>query len=148
KKFRIDENAATAVLSSLIPESVRQIVADIFARSCRHAHIQAPACWDLTLSPTFLRLNVGQVALLSLKRGELFLCVASPVPRVAHGIRVRGTQRPVYAAVPIESRSLWLAVEDASLLTKPIVSAHQRYIEEAASRKRGSPWQAAHSPAA
>ena len=94
KVFRTDEAAAALVLSQLIPKESKQALSKVFANSCRHAHIQSPTCWELTLNPSFLRLNVGQVALLSIANGELFLCVTRLPGRISRRIRVDRSKGP------------------------------------------------------
>lgn len=147
--FRNDNSKAAALLSKLIPSGVpRRKVAEVIVNSCRHAHVQSPSCWDLTLDTSFVRLNVGQVALLDVKGGELFLCAAPSLPRLASPADVYRSRAPVYAAVPIRSVSLRLPLHAIGMLDDRVLAAHRRYIVEAASRKRISPWRSAHSPAA
>ncbi len=149
RRYRTNDSEAAAILSKLItsgPE--RRKIAKVFAESCRHAHVQSPSCWDLTLTPSYLRLNVGQVALLGIKGGELFLCAAPSLPRLSAPAEVTISRTPVYAAVPINSVGLRVPLRNAAILDARVLAAHRRYIVEAASRKRTSPWRAAHSPAA
>lgn len=120
----------------------------MIVNSCRHAHVQSPSCWDLTLDTSFVRLNVGQVALLDVKGGELFLCAAPSLPRLAGPAEIDRPRDPVYAAVPIRSVSLRLPLSAIGMLDDRVLAAHRRYIVAAASRKRVSPWRSAHSPAA
>lgn len=148
KIYRNNNSAATAILERLIPPSARRRVAEVFAASCRHAHMQSPSCWELTLEPTFIRLNVGQVALLDAKDDRLFLCAAPSLPPLGAPAAIDRSRGPVYAAVPIRSVSLSIPLRSVSLIDRKVVSAHHRYITEAASRKRVSPFRSAHSPAA
>ncbi len=96
----------------------------------------------------YLRLNVGQVALLSVRGSGLFLCCVRPLPRLSPRIEVMRKNGPVYTAVPVKSAGLYVAFSDVGLLNDEIVGKHHGYIREAASRKRVSPFRAAHSPAA
>jgi hypothetical protein len=148
-EFRSNDEKAAAVLSRLVPrEADRQKLAQVFADSCRQAHLQSPSCWELTLHSSFPRLNVGQVALLDVKGGELFLCAASGLPRLGRPAVVTRSKSPVHAAVPVSSASLRLPVRSLRMLDDRVLAAHRRYIAAAASQKRISPWRAAHSPAA
>lgn len=146
--FRTNDAAATAVMERLIPQGkVRRRIAEIFAASCEHAHVQAPAGWELTLSPAVLRLNVGQVALLDVVPGLMFLATVLPLPRLPREVK-RLDRNPVYPAVPIRSAGLVFQPSDVTALSRDVLLAHRYYIEEAASRKRTSPFRSAHSPAA
>jgi len=147
RSFRANDAQALEVLVKLIPEEAqRRYIARIFAKSCIHAHVQSPSCWDLTLDRSFLRLNVGQVALLDVTRERLFLCAAPALPNLPDPARI-SRSRP-YRAIPIKSVSVSLPLEVAGKLNDEVLAAHRRYIVEAANRKRVTPWKGAHSPAA
>lgn len=148
KSYRTNDSEAASILERLIPAPGRRRLAEVFAVACHHAHLQAPSCWELTLEPTFVRLNVGQVALLDVMGRTLFLCAAPSLPSLASDAEVDRSAGPVYAAVPIRSVSLTVPLERVGIVDDRVLAAHLRYVAEAATRKRLSPFRAAHSPAA
>ena len=149
RSYRTNVRAARVVLGRLFGEGPqRQQLARLFAASCQRAFKEAPNSWEVTLFPRQLRLNVGQVAVLSIQRGELFVAAVPPLPRLSPPATVRRGAAPVYPAVPIPSVAVWVPVESIGLIGDRVVAAHREFIPEAASRKRFTPWRRAHSPAA
>jgi hypothetical protein len=146
---RYDRRSAARLFQSLWPDAtVARAVAENFAASIRVAHAAGDACWEVTMYPHGLRLNVGQVeALTSWDEGSRFL-FQSPLhlgsdPR----FEVNTDPSPVYPAVPIPSGVCQVAASDLVDLPAAVRTAHEAFIQVAASFKRGSPFRRSHSPA-
>lgn len=150
KSYRYDIQKAGEVICTLLPDrAALALFASIFVASCRQAHKMSRACWEVTLTPKYLRLNVGPVALLDLEQDHIFLCTLPLQTDPPSGVYYSfSPSEPVYPSVPIPSASLRLSPDRLAQIDATILDSHLRYVTEAAARRSVSAWHYAHSPAA
>src|SRR4051794_12758780 len=75
-----------------------------FANSIRVAHEAAEGCWSVTMLEDAVRLNVGQVEVLTLWEHATRVLFRSPLELAeGHSLTVHGGEAPIYPAVPIPS---------------------------------------------
>ena len=68
--------AARRALESICPDPApRAASIALLVRAIRHVHERQPGAWSLTLHPSVLRLNVGGIVAIDLRRPGLFLVV-------------------------------------------------------------------------
>lgn len=148
--YRHDVHKAKELISNLLPDRKSlYLFAGLFAASCRQAHAQSPACWEVTLTPKYLRLNVGPVAVLDVLQNEIFLCTLPLRNGPPTGTRYYfSSSKPVYPSVPIRSASLRLPPHKLGRINATILKLHLEYVAEAAVHRSVSVWSDAHSPAA
>lgn len=146
---RYDRRSAARLFQSLWPEDgVARAVAENLAASIRVAHAAGDACWEVTMYPHGLRLNVGQVEALTLwEDGSRFLFRSPLHLGPDWPFEVDTSQSPVYPAVPVPSGVCQVAPSDLVALPASVRMAHEAYIQAAASFKGGSPFKRSHSPA-
>ena len=146
---RYDRRSAARLFQSLWPDdNVARAVAENLAASIRVAHDAGDACWEVTMYPYGLRLNVGQVETLTLwEDGSRFLFQSPLHLGPDQRFDVNTSQSPVYPAVPVPSGVCQVASTDLVILPAAVRTAHEAYIQAAASFKRGSPFKRSHSPA-
>jgi len=144
---RADPEAATAHLSEVWPEApLLRTAAAVVARSIRYAHGQAPASWELTLFRKFLRLNVGQIAVLELFPDDLVLYTVAgraSGPRSYRRLKFRG-----YRAVDVRTERWAIPLRATLTVDREIVRRHRELIGVAARAKRTSPFKNSHCPGA
>ena len=147
RAYRTDLDAAAEHLRSLWPdETSLRAAARMIAKSIRHAHAQAPECWELTLFRKFLRLNVGQIAVLELYPDQLSIYAIAGTafpPSLCRQIPFRG-----YSAVNVPTVRLGVALRKIASIVPELTKRHMVLVETAARAKRISPFQRAHSPGA
>lgn len=146
---RYDFRSAARLFQLLWPvDSIARAIADNLAASIRVAHAASDACWEVTLNPNGIRLNVGQVETLTLWEDGARFIFQSPL-RLDQDQRfeIDDTQSPVYTAVPVPSGICHVAPSDLLAMPAAIRTAHEGYIQSAASFKRVSPFKRSHSPA-
>jgi hypothetical protein len=132
---RYDRRSAARLFQSLWPDdNVARGVADNLAASIRVAHAAGDACWEVTMYPYGLRLNVGQVEALTLFEDSSRFVFRSPL-HLGHDKRfaVDASQSPVYPAVPIPSGVCQVAPTNLVALPAVVRAAHEAYIQAAAS---------------
>jgi hypothetical protein len=67
---------ARRALEAICPDSApRTASVELLVRAVRHAHAQAPDAWSVTLHPSVIRLNVGGLVAVDLRRRGLYLVV-------------------------------------------------------------------------
>lgn len=146
---RYDHRSVTRMFRLVWPDTnIAKAVAENLAASIRIAHAASDACWEITMYPDGLRLNVGQVETLTFwENGARFL-YQSPLEIEADlRYETEETRIAFYAAVPIPSGVCWVDSPGIPSLQANLRQAHNLYIETAASFKRSSPFKASHSPA-
>ncbi len=137
-----------AVLEEWYPKKrQRAELAKLVARCIRRVHRAAPASWELTHREGYLRLNVGQVAVM-----ELF-----PDGMALYGMRTRardseGLKRHVdwsgYRAIEGRHERWLVEANRAPSLPSEILEGHDRLATAAWSAKRRSPHKRSHTPGA
>jgi hypothetical protein len=145
---RTNAGVAGVVCEALWPDAnVRRAVLGQLAASIHAAHRVSPSAWEVTLSSSYIRLNVGQVETLTSWREEVRFLFRQPIASVSGGhLHIDGGGKPVYAAVPVPSGIARIAATEVSSLPQDIRTAHEAYLQEAASLKRVSPFKRAFSP--
>jgi hypothetical protein len=70
---------ARRALEGICPDSApRTASLELLVRAVRHAHTHAPGAWSVTLHPSVIRLNVGGIVAVDLRRRGLYLVVHQP----------------------------------------------------------------------
>lgn len=148
-RHRYEAAAAGAVLRSIVPDpnalrSIGCLVADV----CQRASDAAPNCWEVTLQKDVPRVNVGQVAVVSINKSGVILCT-EPLRSRPQNLQSYWSRRgqAVYPAVPVPSVALRFAHTRTGTLEREIHRALLRFVGQAAAWKSSSPWKRAHSPA-
>ncbi|WP_020469957.1 HNH endonuclease [Zavarzinella formosa] len=147
---RHDERSAATIFQSLWPEpDVSQAIARNLAASIQAAHNAGESCWEVTMNPDSLRLNVGQVETLTLSSEGVRFLLSLPLEAVLDKeIEFSFSNQPVYRAVPVHSGVCFVRSDKIASLSPTIRHAHDAYIQAAASFKRVSPFRKSFSPAA
>lgn len=153
RKLTDDERADPAVAEEMFrvfwpQRALWRPVCELLERSVRLAHECGESSWSVTMHPDMIRLNVGQVEVLTLHADVVRLLFADPfVVSDAELEVVRGEEPFFYKSVPVPSGICVVPI--SLLLSTPagLRSAHERYVCEAASRKRSSPFKSSFSPA-
>lgn len=146
---RYDRRSAARLFQSLWPDvTVARAIAENLAASIRVAHAAGEACWEVTMYPHGIRLNVGQVETLTFwEEGCRFLFQSPLHLRSDSRFEVSTDPSPVYPSVPIPSGVCQVAPSNLVDLPATVRRAHESYIQAAASYKRSSPFRRSHSPA-
>lgn len=146
---RYDRRSVARLSHLLWPDNrVTQSVVDNLAAPIRVAHAAGDACWEVTMYPDGLRLNVGQVETLTLREEVArylfqFPCTST---RISGS---RSTPHKARSTPRFRSRRASVKSPRPDLVALPVAirTAHEAYIRAAASFKRGSPFKRSHSPA-
>lgn len=142
---RHDPDIAREALQELWPIStVRRTASVLIATSIKVAHAEAPSSWELTLHPDFVRLNVGQIAVLDLYSDEARVYAV-------HGVRPGGAgfeRLPYgqYDAVDADTECWACPLDYIDRIARRFISQHHELIRIAARAKRVSPFKKSHSP--
>jgi hypothetical protein len=145
RQIRYDASAAADSFAALIPQSNhRRAVAELLAASIRYAHRQAPSSWELTAWLDFIRLNVGQIAVLDVSATDLRVYGAKGPSLSAYGYRRTGFGH--YRAVKASGECWRVPIHRVITLAKPLLALHRDLVREAADAKRVSPFKRSHSP--
>jgi hypothetical protein len=146
---RYDWRSVARLFRTLWPDATAaRAVAERLTASVRVAHAAADASWEITMYPHGLRLNVGQVETLTLCAGDVRLLFRAPIDFTpSQSFEIELPDNPVYASVPITSGVCLTTPAELASLPAPIGSAHEAYIQAAASFKRSSPFKRSFSPA-
>jgi hypothetical protein len=147
---RYDHRSVARLFRWFWPDSdIALAFARALAASIRVAHEASDACWEVTLFPDMLRLNVGQVEVLKLTADEAMFLFRAPLDaESAAPCELQVSSDPVFAAVPVPSGVCFIAADDLPSLPSAVREAHNAYINAAASFKRVSPFKKSFSPAA
>jgi len=138
------EESARKVFEKLFRnEAVRTTCARLLADSIVFAHSMGPSCWALTLSSSWIRLNVGPVEVLFFRSNDIFLVIAdSGDDRFSAGeyhdyIKPSGLH---YPSVPIHQCLCNIPPEFIEKIYPQISENHRRFIQSAADRKKVTSW--------
>lgn len=134
--------------SRLIPDDKhRRSVFEFLADSIMIAAQHGPGSWGLTLKPNFIRLNVGRIEVITIRKGEIAVVLSSKVSSdLSHAVetkRVNGGA--LYKSVP---DSFWSNFSQSTLerATNGIRASHDALIIDASSTFRHQSIATAHSP--
>jgi hypothetical protein len=143
---RASERYAREVFERLWPRSVvRRAVAEFLADFIDRTQ-QSTTAWNVTLDPDSIRLNVGPVQLLSLRRDSIWFCATGGRQSWPSWVRDDSRRHWVYNAVKIPSRQYRVIPSKIADLPEQLRSACLEYVRAAAARRRGQPlWPHAHS---
>jgi 5-methylcytosine-specific restriction enzyme A len=146
---RYDRRSVTRLFRLLWPDpEISTAFAKTLATSIRVAHKAGDASWEVTMFSNRLRLNVGQVEVLTLSADRARLLVHAPLSSEdASPGNVEIGSKPYYPAVPVPSGVCFMAAHNLSLLSPTVREAHDNYVRAAASFKRRSPFRKSFSPA-
>lgn len=135
---RHDPRSVDRLFCSLWPDpDVARAHAWELAESIRVAHEAADSCWSVTMFSEMLRLNVGQVEVLTLAANETRYLVHAPLDRAeASPGEVEIGGEPPFKAVPVPSGVCYFACADVPQRPPLVRQAHDAYIRAAAARKR------------
>ena len=145
---RCDPQRAARLFELLWPDpAVRAACAQRLAKSIRHAHEQGDASWELTMFADRIRLNVGQVEVLTLSSDEIVALFRAPFKtRIDERFSIDlDPVNPVYPAVPVASGVFRFAPADLRAVPGKLWSAHESFIDAAAEAKRVSPFKTSFS---
>jgi CRISPR/Cas system-associated protein endoribonuclease Cas2 len=141
---RSDISLATRFLNVLLPNNKDQVIlSQLFYESIWTAHQQAPASWEVTLAKNGIFLNVGQVRVIGIQKGEVVYYFLGRIEKNT-SIQIQLHKR-IYDAVPHEGGVSWLKFTDR--IPEELKKAHKRIIISAATYKTLSPFRRSHSPA-
>jgi 5-methylcytosine-specific restriction enzyme A len=146
---RYDRRSAARLFDSLWPNAtVSRAIAANLSNSIQVAHAAADASWEVTMFPDSVRLNVGQVETLTLRKDTIRYFFRAPLKvRRGHDFEITLTDSPIYPSVPVPSGICDVPPGDVPSLPKPVREAHEAFIQSAASYKRISPFKKLLSPA-
>jgi hypothetical protein len=146
---RYDQRSAGRLFESLWQdETVSRAVAERLAASVRVAHAAGDACWEVTMYPHGIRLNVGQVETMTVMEEDARFLVRAPLNLAADPrFKIDASRSPVYPAVPVPSAVCECTPSDVAALPTAVRLAHEEFVRAAASFKQGSPFKRSHSPA-
>jgi hypothetical protein len=146
---RYDCRSVARLFAALWPERpTAAACATLLAESIRTAHEIGAGCWSVSMFADRIRLNVGQVEVLTLDAKRARLLFAGPITVAADSLcDIWNARNPVYPSVPIDSAICIMPPDVLSSLPPHVSAAHHAYIREASLRKRRSPFKAAWSPA-
>jgi hypothetical protein len=140
---RQDPERAAQLFEVLWPvPAVHQECADRLARSICHAHEEADASWEVTMVADYIRLNVGQVEVLTLSSDEIRVLFCGPLKTsIPDRFRIEfDPAKPVYRAARVASGVCRIAPADLASVPEAIWNAHESFIAAAAKAKRVSPF--------
>jgi len=113
--------------------------------SIRFAHSQGPAAWEVTLFEDLIRLNVGQIVVLSLRTEEAHVyCLATLHLPKQSGIRLDTAWRH-FKAIPEPTEVYRVGTNLLNICPKALRDAHFSLIRIAATRKPHSPFKGSFS---
>lgn len=119
------------MFESLWPDpTIREACGRRLAQSIRTAHEASEASWSVTLFPTSIRLNVGQVEVLTLREREVRVLIRTPVEAQAVAdFAVEGhANEPWYRAVSVPSALCRVAPSQLGSVPTTVVTAHEHFI--------------------
>jgi hypothetical protein len=140
---RRDPQRAARLFELLWPDpAVRAACGERLAQSIRHAHGRADASWEVTMFADRIRLNVGQVAVLTLSSDEIVVLFRAPFKmKVDERFSVDlDPTNPAYPAVPVDSGVCRFTPADLKAVPRTLWTAHESFIDAAADAKKVSPF--------
>lgn len=133
------------LVRALLPNPrVRRALLSALADSIGVADKVSPAAWGVTLTPSYLRLNVGPIEVLTIFEGGVGVGIAREFMRGLPA-RLRDEVTRGYSSVA-GSKHIELANNDFARDFPKLREAHQALVESAAKRRSGYTWKEAHSP--
>lgn len=146
---RYQPDRVARYFKSIWTSAARAWVASEFAASIEKADTEAGASWELSLLSDLLRLNVGQVEVLRATWDGIMYVVDTSIESLGISrTHLFLEANPVYKAVPIPSQSFFFGFSELRKYAAIVRPAHNSFIAQAANRKKVSPFQKSHSPAA
>lgn len=146
---RSSEAYAQNVFETLYEENdTLKACAKLLADSILLAHQIGDACWSLTLFRNKVRLNVGPVEVLVCVFEKVFLVLDGSQNLTIHREISRCINGPklFYPSVPGNQYTCDLQAKAIDDLYPIIRDDHQEFIQNAAKRRKKSPWQSSFSP--
>jgi hypothetical protein len=144
---RTDPTAAASLLKELCPsELARRAWAELVANSVGTASAVSPMSWELSVFPSLVRLNVGQISVLELWEREVVIYIHGNLANEATRGYKQFADWSDYSAVPRVNQRWSVSLKALPSLSTKFRSAHHRLVELAASNKPRSPFMRAHSP--
>lgn len=151
---RVNPDSAAEVFTSLIPEEKdRKVCLEFFANSIDIAHAIHPERWGITLKTDLVRLNVGNIEVVTLVP-EILHCMLylDTIPKdlweneiVELEMSKHDPEVGFYKSVP-KSVACYIVVEDANTAIPLIADSHRTLVENAAQTRRHPMTKRAHSP--
>jgi len=151
---RTNSDSAAKVFRDLIPEERdRQICLEFFANSIAIAHALHPERWGITLKKDMIRLNVGNIEVVTLVP-ELLHCMLDldTIPKeiwkneiVDLDMNEHDPELGFYKSVP-KSVACYMLIEDAKTVIPLIKDSHRLLVENASQTRRHAMAKRAHSP--
>jgi len=142
-------NEARSVLEALYSdEAVQSMCIRRLGESARIAEDTRPGSWSITLFPDVIRLNVGRIAILALKRGEIEFTLADEAldaddRRVISEV---GEIKAFHSTTIPEAVYVQFAAEALPGVEDQLAGAHRRVIEVAIARAPRTYFARTHSP--
>jgi len=145
---RFDLNRAAVHISEIIPNAIQRIACmKELSKSILEADSLSHDNWELSLFNNKIRLNVGQVEVITIyKEGIRFIFADPIVTNAEENYEITRRNGPYYRSVPIPSGACLVSFSQIGQISNELRSAHARYISEASSRKKGTAWKEAFSP--
>ncbi len=146
---RKDPKVARDVLERLLPDAhIRNTCLRFLSVSIQLAHQLSPGSWGLTLQKDMVRLNVGQIEVMTIGEGRIHVVFdrhAEPGDlRAMPGVQL-DPKTPVYVSVECSSGCDFLAIKATSVL--PVIrESHHLLIGQAGQTPRNNGTARAHSP--
>ncbi len=146
RQSRSDPKYAEEIISTLWPnKQMRLECLQFLLNSIRFAHSQGSASWEVTLFEDLIRLNVGQIAVLSLWAEEAHAyCLATLHLPKQSGIRL-DTDWKHFDAIPEPTEAYRVDTNSLDTCPKALRDAHFSLIRIAATRKPHSPFKGSFS---
>lgn len=140
---RRDPKRAKQLFELLWPDQVvRDACAARLAQSIRRAHRRADASWEVTMFADRIRLNVGQVEVLTLTSNSISVLFQEAIetPLDTQLTVERSDNDRFYDAVTVPSARCRLAPLEVGTAPRSLWFAHEAFIDAAADAKRISPF--------
>src|ERR1700733_999775 len=146
---RNDERSVARLFERMWPDSiVSRACAIHLTKSIQAAHQASKACWSVSMFADKVRLNVGQVEVLTLRATEARFLFRSPLAQnPKRNVKIERRRGPYYPAVPVKSGVCLVPTAELISPLSAVRKAHDAYIRTAASFKKVSPHKQGFSPA-
>jgi hypothetical protein len=151
---RINPDSAAEVFKCLVPkEKDRQVCLEFFANSIGIAHALHPERWGVTLKTDLVRLNVGNIEVISLVP-EILHCmldldtISEELGKnelLDFDVSEHDPEAGFYKSVP-KSVACYMLIKDAKRAIPLIEDSHRILVENAAQTRRHAMTKRAHSP--
>ncbi len=146
RQYRSDPKYAEEIISTLWPnKQLRRGCLQFLLDSIRFAHSQGPAAWEVTLFEDLIRLNVGQIVLLSLRAEEAHVYCLAPLNLPKQSGISLDTEWSHFAAIAEPTECYRVDTNLLNTCPKALREAHFSLIRIAATRKPHSPFKGSFS---